>query len=436
MAFAHNMSCECAKSELDLFTVPPTQTSMEYGSWVEYHPLTTLADGSPIEFEVSGTGDDYVDFGNTLLYVKAKVTQADGTDLASDDVVGPVNLFLHSLFSQVDISLNGALITSSTNTYPYRAMLETLLSYGHDAKTSQLTSALYYKDTADNMDSLDFANKPNEGLATRRRLASQSRVIDMMGRLHADIFFQDRYMINEVNTKIKLIRTKDTFCLMGAGNFKVKITHASLFVRKVKLMPSVFLAHAKALERGTAKYPIRRVVCKSFAIPQNYLDVNHEKLFSGQLPARIVVGLVDNRAFNGNRALNPFNFQHFNLHEIALYLDGQQQHAVRPIEPNFADGQYIRAYNTMFAGTGKFGADEGLYITREDYGNGYALYAFDLTADLGEDDHFSLVRQGSVRLTLKFRLALQATVTVIAYAEFENVIEIDRDRNVVFDFGV
>ena len=179
-------------------------------------------------------------------------------------------------------------------------MLEMLLSYGHDAKTSQLTSALYYRDTAGNMDSLDFANNVNEGLATRHGLASHSRVIDMMGRLQADIFFQDRCMINEVNTKIKLIHTKDAFCLMGASNFNVKITHASMFVRKVKLMPSVFLAHVKALERGTSKYPISRVVCKLFAIPQNYLDVNHEKLFSGQLPARIVVGLVDNRAFNGN----------------------------------------------------------------------------------------------------------------------------------------
>jgi len=35
-------------------------------------------------------------------------------------------------------------------------MLETLLSYGRDAKTSQLTSAMYYKDTTGNMDSLDF----------------------------------------------------------------------------------------------------------------------------------------------------------------------------------------------------------------------------------------------------------------------------------------
>jgi len=50
----------------------------------------------------------------------------------------------------------------------------------------------------------------------------------------------------------------------------------------------------------------------------------------------------------------------------------------------------------MFAGTGKLGADEALFIDRDDYGSGYALYAFDLTADLGEDDHFSLVRQGSV----------------------------------------
>jgi len=157
------------------------------------------------------------------------------------------------------------------------------------------------------------------------------------------------------------------------GACKVKILHAAMFVRKAKLMPSVFLAHAKTLERGTAKYPIRRVVCKSFAVPQNYLDVSHERLFSGQLPTRIVIGLVSNRAFNGHAGSNPFNFQHFNLSEIGLYLDGQQQHAVRPIQPDYAHGQYIRAYNSLFVGTGKIYKDEGLYITREDYGNGYAV---------------------------------------------------------------
>jgi len=154
----------------------------------------------------------------------------------------------------------------------------------------------------------------------------------------------------------------------------------------------VFLAHAKTLERSPAKYPIRRVVFKSFTIPQNYLDVSHEKLFSGQLPTRIVIGLVDNRPYNGDRQRNPFNFQNFNLNEIAVYLDGQQQHAVRPVRPDYEHGLYIRAYNSMFAGTGKLCKDEGWYISREDYSAGYALYAFDLTADLGEEDHFSLLR--------------------------------------------
>ena len=152
-------------------------------------------------------------------------------------------------------------------------------------KKSQLTSALFYKDTAGRMDTVNFGDAAavNEGLAKRRTLARQSREFDMMGRLHADLFFQERFMLNEVGVKIKLIRSRDAFCLMGAAS-KVRIIHASMFVRKVKLMPSVFLAHAKTLENRTAKYPIRRVVCKTFAVPQNYLDVTHEKLFPVNYP--------------------------------------------------------------------------------------------------------------------------------------------------------
>ena len=151
MAFVHEQSCECTKSELDLFSVPPTQTSIESGSWAEYHPLSSIGDGAPIEFEVNETGEEYMDFANSHLYVKVKITQADGTNIANDAEVGPVNNFLHSLFSQVDISLNGTLITSSTNTYPYRAYIENLLSHGPDSKESQLTASLFYKDTPGRM---------------------------------------------------------------------------------------------------------------------------------------------------------------------------------------------------------------------------------------------------------------------------------------------
>jgi hypothetical protein len=425
---------------LDLFSIPATQTSVESGMYVDYHPVSSITSGTPIEFDVNATGEDYLDLSNSLLHVRAKIVKANGDDLEAASSVGPVNNFLHSLFSQVDVSLNGTLITSSTNTYAYRAYIETLLSYGSDAKSSQLTSALFYKDEAGKMDKPNplaaNAVDKNSGLAKRQTFAALSSEIDMIGRIHSDIFFQKRYMLNEVNVRIKLIRSNDAFCLMstGATQFKVIVTFASLLIRKVKISPSVYLAHAKTLEAGTAKYPIRRVICKTFTIPTGYLDASHDKLFSGQLPIRLIVGLVDNRAYNGDREKNPFNFHHYSLSEIAVYLDGQL-HGLKPLKLNFGSGRFVAAYVSLFGGTNKINRDEGNDISRSDYANGYTLFAYDLTPDLAEDDHLNLTRQGTVRLDLKFAEALAHTVTVVCYAEFHNVIEVDRNRTVVFDYN-
>ena len=46
-----------------------------------------------------------------------------------------------------------------------------------------------------------------------------------------------------------------------------------------------------------------------------------------------------------------------------------------------------------------------------------------------------MAKQGTVRVELKFATALPNAVTVVDYAELENVIEIDRNRNIFYDFG-
>lgn len=105
-----------------------------------------------------------------------------------------MNLFLHSLFSQVDVSLNERLISPSTSTYPYRAMMETLLNYGGDAKTSQLSIALFYKDTPGKMDVTNPVAEDadaNMGLKTRLTFTRKSHIMDMTGFIHTDIFFQE-----------------------------------------------------------------------------------------------------------------------------------------------------------------------------------------------------------------------------------------------------
>jgi hypothetical protein len=71
----------------------------------------------------------------------------DDTALDVGADVGPVNLSMHSLFSDVSVNLNEKLVSPPTSLYPYRAYIETLLSYGPAAKESQLTGVVWYKDT-------------------------------------------------------------------------------------------------------------------------------------------------------------------------------------------------------------------------------------------------------------------------------------------------
>jgi len=52
-----------------------------------------------------------------------------------------------------------------------------------------------------------------------------------------------------------------------------------------------------------------------------------------QLPKRIIVGFVDNKAFNGDRKLNPF--KNYGINFFSLYADGMQI-SNRLLQPNFS----------------------------------------------------------------------------------------------------
>ena len=137
---------------MDLFYVPPTQTSVEKRTWVDVQPIASVSDTDPIEFEFEGKQQEFLNLSHTLLYVNMQLVKSEESELDAGSKVGPMNVFLHSLFGQLDISLNGKTISDESSTYPYRAYLEILLSYGEEAKSTHLTSSLFYKDTAGKMD--------------------------------------------------------------------------------------------------------------------------------------------------------------------------------------------------------------------------------------------------------------------------------------------
>ena len=100
----HPSSAESTTSQLDLFSVPPSQTSLEDGSFTEYHPVSVLTSTGPIEFTISAENSNYIDLANSFLYVRASVTTSNGADLAKTAEIAPECNFLHTLWSQVDVT--------------------------------------------------------------------------------------------------------------------------------------------------------------------------------------------------------------------------------------------------------------------------------------------------------------------------------------------
>ena len=433
----HQQSKPCGKEELSYWTVPATQTVIEDYSDIEYRPLSSISDSGSIEFNVPGDSQDYIDPSKCSLYVKLKIVKPDGSDLdVADNLVAPENLLLHNLWSQVELSLNNVIITPSNNTYEHRAYLETVLNYGKETKETELSGlSLYAKDTESHFNA---GLNENMGFRRRQEKIAGSRVIELLGRLHIDMCEQNRLVPNGVQLKFRLIRNSNAFSLHNLSDpevaYKIKLLDVSLFVRKVKINPSVLMSNEKQLLVAPMAFPIKRLLVNSTGVSAGMLSVQRDNLFQGQLPNRLVIGFVSNEAYQGSYVLNPFEFGHQNICHLALHLGGKTVPA-KPLILDFENKLYARAYKQMFDGLGKSFLDESNDISYQDFGGGYAFFVFDLTADYATDsDYAQVIKHGNLRLEVHFKVPLAQSVNIVYLGEFQNCIEIDHHRNVTVDF--
>ena len=481
MAYVHPYSKRCEKSEVDLFSIPPTQLSLEKGRWIEYRPLSSVQNNdSAITFVIAGT-DEYLDLSKTILVVEGKVVAGTGGDLSTGQAsIAPVNNFLHSLFRQVDVYFNGKQVTPAMGTYAYRSYLETLLNYDVSAKESQLSSAMYYKDTAGEMDeagslpgstqinvksydlaqdgtfdsntsdvkiSIPVPGTGNQGFAKRHTFIENSKKFTLSGPIFTDVFMSDRLLINMLDLKVVLNRSYNEFCLIdknsSSKNPKVELTDVVLKIRKVKVDQAIRDSTEVLLKQTPAIYPVRRVVCKALSIAPGLPNVRQDNIFSGLVPTSFVFGLVDSNAYTGEYGKNPFNFKHYDVSTITLSVNGEeipfkQLRLKFPNTTNKRDKSvdFLQAYNTLFSGTGKMFSNMGLDITRDDYPHGFTLFAFDLTPDMcNTADYFNTVQRGTLSVDITFEKDTPEAISMVCYSDFENIICIDSERNVIYDIS-
>ena len=256
-----HLSTPSTKTELNLFAVPATQVAIENGYWHAARLINSNSDTGPWRFCIQAD-PHYLQLNKNYLYIKLKIQTAAGADITAENVVGPINLLAKTLFKQIKIHINGKLAFDSSDMYAYRAYLETELNYDYGAKVSQLGAALYEKDTPANQ----VENIANTGFTARRNWffnAGTNRVVELMAPIHADILMSDRLMLDNTEIHLELHRNPDSFALLcfdaEPDQYKLQIQDMIWYIRKVELMKSVQVGLETALQRHSAKYPVRRV---------------------------------------------------------------------------------------------------------------------------------------------------------------------------------
>ena len=146
----------CPVSQLDLLEPIGVQTQVDSFKDIEYLPTSAIQDGAPITFEI-GKDELCTDASEFIIKTVVEIQGENGTALTGKqftdadsasalEKVGVINKLGHSLWEQIVLLINDTKVTESLNSYAYKAMLETLLSYDDVDEKSVLRLSCFKKD--------------------------------------------------------------------------------------------------------------------------------------------------------------------------------------------------------------------------------------------------------------------------------------------------
>lgn len=424
-----NDSTELTAHGLDSFSVPPVDKILKEGKTVYYYPTTSITDSGPYEFIITKDPDHYIFLPQTRLEGVLQVTAADGTAFEDADKIAPVNLFPQAIFKQVECELNGTEVCDlSTPTYHYKSFLETHLTYGKSAKETHLYCSMYEKDTAGKEETYDGTNI---GFKNRKKRMTTKKNIGFSNIIHSDFLQCHKYLIPNIDIKLKFIRNEDSLALIGDGakNGKVVVKNLRLAVRKIKIDPHYQQALERQLASQPAIYNLTQSKIKTFNIPAASKSIEMPNIIQGNLPRSVHIGFVSSDGFNGDIKSNPFLFANQGINYFNLKVNGVPV-CPTPFQPEFSTETAVREYRWFMDNCGIQHENETNDITFQDYLNNSCLWNFDLTPDLCNSFHLHETKTGSMDVTLAFTTELAKPIYMIVYACYNSAIAIDADRNV------
>jgi len=446
------MEEEALRIEFDLFRAPPLQRMVKNFKYEETFTGNNVKTDGTLTFRVKGSANQWIDLDDTYLLVRYKVVTHNEQKIANqaETIVKTFeepNL-LHNLWSQVEMAIQNVTIKSVVNPYPMRAYIENLLTTTPDGLQEMYESEGFWKEGGGTK--FDHAiQETAANIATNTPLRKKPQTLNkdsvertLYGKLATDLWRQGRNIPPSHDLKLTLTKNRPQFYLrsseVAGQEHKLQLEKVILVVKRVELYDDTQASLDKAmLEAGKIIYPIRRVDVKSHTIATG-TKIFQESIVSGQMPYRIILGFVDSDAYSGSYAKSPFNFKHYNIEELYLQCHGDMYPSNRYITSfNNRDAlvPWLNLKRLVTAGHPFFNHT----ISYESYCNGgYTLWVVDLSQDnkCGQImDYNNIKLDGDVRIHVRFGgEGLANPVNLVMYAEFENLVEVDRNKALMVDY--
>ena len=434
------------KNELSYFDIPPIQDSIEKEYYQDVSSESTTPDARTLEFNIAGSTGVCLDLAKSYIKLKVKVVKADGSPLHATTEkdggkVSVVNNLLHSLFSNIDVSLNDIFVSRSYSNYPYKAYIQNLLTYSKDSKQKGfLRCEGWWTDETGKYE--DFSSKAIVG----RRSWILNKSLELGGTLKCDLFQQHKLLPSQINVKIRCVRSDSNFALLdlytkaennpNKGSYKIVVENAVFRVKKVQLTHHEEERLVKEIHAGPFTIPVRRTDVTVHTISPGLLNCTVERIAEGQLPRQIFVAFVDSHAYNSEQDKNPFLFNTFDIDSVAMFVNGVM-HPSRPYTPDFTNKHYVDSYLALCNAVGGWRMDhipDG--VSYEDFCSGACIFSFSVTPETNTScDFVNSMQTGNISMEVKFTKAVPTNaVNAIIYSEYDNNIYINSSRQISTDY--
>ena len=396
---------------------------------IEVRPHATGGQNNiPYTFEIAPDPDKWTNLKSFRLHGRVRIqNKTKNADPASTEDWSVVNNFYQSLISKVIVKINGTEISdASSNPYPYKAYIETLLNYTKQFKTTVLKSAHWMEDipgkTGRTITKTDTGF--NQGYLDRREGLSGGGYNEFVILLHSDVITCEKHLPPGYGIEISIQRMDDSFCIInGSSNteneYKIELDNISLSCDRYE-------TREKISRNGII--PFTRNYIKVYPKQQGETHLGTYNILSGeQLPEAVYIAMIDQDAYNGSTTTNPFYFKNIELNEASLIVNSFNE-PPQPYTNTIESKKKMDLYHEFLKNTGMNQFDsQSVSVTYDMYYNGYFMLAWDRTGSKDNRFRRSSIDGGSMSINLKAKDPLENNIVVLVYVTYSSAIELRGD---------